>query len=183
MADESKLAKYRGRRVTQAQALEGLDACAYCGLFLAPRVLPDKYDRDAYCWRLRAPGSSFEAADMRECLQRLKARLDASQALQEASGDRYLQTIAGLEAQVQAALAEREEARDWVRRLTAERCTLTCVYCGHEYPPGSPAHGAEVLTEHVRACAKHPMRALEAELVALRAAWASHDCYPRDGSD
>lgn len=56
---------------------------------------------------------------------------------------------------------EREEARDWVRRLTAETRVLTCVYCGHAYPPGSPEHGAEVLTEHIKACEKHPMRDLQ----------------------
>ncbi len=41
---------------------------------------------------------------------------------------------------------ERDEARAWVRRLTADSRVLTCVYCGHAYPPGSPEHGAEVLT-------------------------------------
>jgi hypothetical protein len=62
---------------------------------------------------------------------------------------------------------ERDEAREWVRRLTAESRVLTCVYCGHAYPPGSPEHGAEVLTEHIKVCEKHPMRALEAELALL----------------
>jgi hypothetical protein len=52
------------------------DACEFCGLPLAPSPLPDKLDRDLYCWRRRAPGSSFEAADMRECLLRLKDRYD-----------------------------------------------------------------------------------------------------------
>src|SRR5258708_7412781 len=65
------------------------------------------------------------------------------------------------------ALAERDEARAWVRRLTAER-VLTCVYCGEAYPPGTPNHGADVLTAHVRTCAKHPMRAAEAEVERLR---------------
>lgn len=57
--------------------------------------------------------------------------------------------------------SERDEARDWVRRLTAENRVLTCVYCGHAYPPGSPEHGAEVLTEHIKVCEKHPMRELQ----------------------
>lgn len=56
--------------------------------------------------------------------------------------------------------AERDEARDWVRKLTSTECTLTCVYCGHAYPPGTPAHGAEVLTAHIAQCEKHPMRAV-----------------------
>jgi hypothetical protein len=42
---------------------------------------------------------------------------------------------------------------------------LTCVFCGHAYPPGSPTHGADELTAHVKICKKHPMaryrRALE----------------------
>lgn len=36
---------------------------------------------------------------------------------------------------------------------------LTCVYCGHEYPQDTPAHGDKILTEHISACEKHPMRA------------------------
>jgi hypothetical protein len=88
--------------------------------------------------------------------------------------------------------AEREEARDWVRRITATKITLTCVYCGVDFPPGTPNHGADVLTVHVRACAKHPMRAAETELAALRAAVAkfgrltlshSEDCGHRDCND
>ncbi len=56
------------------------------------------------------------------------------------------------------AVAERDEARAWVKRLTSQECTLTCVYCGHAYPPGAPDHGSEVLTEHIKKCEKHPMR-------------------------
>ena len=44
---------------------------------------------------------------------------------------------------------------------------LTCVYCGHEYPQGTPASGSEVLTEHIRTCEKHPMRSLEERLKVL----------------
>ena len=60
-------------------------------------------------------------------------------------------------------LAEREEARSWVRRMTAKN-SLTCVYCGEAYPPGSPTHGASVLTEHIKTCTKHPLRAAEARV-------------------
>lgn len=48
--------------------------------------------------------------------------------------------------------------------------TLTCVYCSKEYPPGTPSHGAQVLTDHIRVCEKHPMRALQQERDKLRAA-------------
>ena len=53
---------------------------------------------------------------------------------------------------------ERDEARELVRKLTAAERVLTCVYCGHAYPPGSPTHGAATLTEHIKVCEKHPLR-------------------------
>ena len=43
---------------------------------------------------------------------------------------------------------------------------VTCVYCGMEYPEGTPTHGASVLTEHIKVCKKHPMRELESQLSA-----------------
>jgi len=50
--------------------------------------------------------------------------------------------------------------------------TLTCVYCGQEYPAGTPASGSDVtvLTDHIKVCEKHPMRKAEAKIVKLRAA-------------
>lgn len=45
---------------------------------------------------------------------------------------------------------------------------LTCVYCGHEYPQGTPASGDAVLTSHIRVCEKHPLRAAEEEIKRLR---------------
>lgn len=47
---------------------------------------------------------------------------------------------------------------------------LTCVYCGHEYPQGTPAAGSEVLTEHIKVCERHPMRKAEADIAVLRSA-------------
>lgn len=47
---------------------------------------------------------------------------------------------------------------------------LTCVYCGHEYPQGTPAWGNVVLTEHIAKCEKHPMRRTVEERDRLRAA-------------
>lgn len=64
---------------------------------------------------------------------------------------------------------ERDEAREWVRRLTARDRVLTCVYCGHAYPPGTPAHGSEVLTAHIAVCDKHPMHSVLVERDALAA--------------
>jgi hypothetical protein len=48
--------------------------------------------------------------------------------------------------------------------------TLTCVYCGHAYPEGTPPHGSQVLTDHIRGCEKHPMRQLETDRAKLRKA-------------
>jgi hypothetical protein len=61
---------------------------------------------------------------------------------------------------------ERDEAREWVRKLTSKECTLTCVYCGHAYPPGTPEHGSPVLTAHIEQCERHPMARLRAQLAA-----------------
>lgn len=47
---------------------------------------------------------------------------------------------------------------------------LTCVYCGEAYPPKTPTHGADVLTEHIKVCEKHPMRKAEIDILKLRKA-------------
>lgn len=48
--------------------------------------------------------------------------------------------------------------------------TLTCIYCGKAYPPGTPSHGSQVLTDHIKVCEKHPLRAAEAANAKLRKA-------------
>lgn len=50
--------------------------------------------------------------------------------------------------------------------------TLTCVYCGMAYPEGTPPHGAQVLTDHIKVCEKHPLRDAEAKIQRLRSALA-----------
>jgi hypothetical protein len=62
-----------------------------------------------------------------------------------------------LRAQLGEAVKEREEARDWVRRMHRETQVLTCVYCGKSYPPRTPASGSEALTAHIKVCPKHPL--------------------------
>lgn len=47
---------------------------------------------------------------------------------------------------------------------------LTCVYCGMKYPNDTPTWGANVLTEHIKICDKHPMRELEAKYAKVRTA-------------
>ncbi|WP_146036045.1 DHHA1 domain-containing protein [Pseudomonas sp. LFM046] len=49
---------------------------------------------------------------------------------------------------------------------------LTCVYCSHEYPQHMPSAGHQVLTDHIRTCTKHPMRAAELALARLHSALA-----------
>lgn len=44
-----------------------------------------------------------------------------------------------------------------------------CVYCGHEYPAGTPQAKAQVLTDHIAQCEEHPMRELVAMAEALDA--------------
>ena len=50
--------------------------------------------------------------------------------------------------------------------------TLTCVYCGMAYPEGTPPYGAQILTDHIKICEKHPLRKAEATISKLRAALA-----------
>lgn len=49
---------------------------------------------------------------------------------------------------------------------------VTCVYCGHEYPDGTPAAKSELLTAHIKTCPKHPMRQAEADVKTLWGALA-----------
>lgn len=47
---------------------------------------------------------------------------------------------------------------------------ITCVYCGHEYPNGTPTAKHQLLTEHIKVCNKHPMRGAEKKINKLRTA-------------
>ena len=47
---------------------------------------------------------------------------------------------------------------------------VTCVYCGHEYPDGTPTAKHDLLTAHIKVCEKHPMREAEARIERLRGA-------------
>lgn len=51
--------------------------------------------------------------------------------------------------------------------LRAGASILTCVYCGHAYPSGTPTHGVALLTAHIAVCEKHPLRAAEARIAVL----------------
>lgn len=100
----------------------------------------------------------FTAADV-ERVRGLAERYRAAPALEAYA----------LAAEVPGLLAALDEARSWVRRLTATERVLTCIYCGEAYPPGSPTHGAEVLTAHAEKCEKHPLRAAIAAKARMEA--------------
>jgi len=60
-------------------------------------------------------------------------------------------------------------------RLAPTPCSpsvVTCVYCGHEYPEGTPTAKHDLLTAHIKICEKHPMREAEARIERLRKALA-----------
>jgi len=78
--------------------------------------------------------------------------------------------FAGLDKKIEILTKERDEAREWVEKLQRTTQTLTCVYCGHAYPPGTPTHGSDELTAHIKVCTKHPMRALEIKYGNVRQA-------------
>ncbi len=92
-----------------------------------------------------------------------------SKGIPEMNEDTLQAQLDEMTARLRQCKAERDGARAWVRRLQREERTLTCVYCGKAYPPGTPTSGAEVLTEHIKVCPKHPMRAAEVDNAALRA--------------
>lgn len=54
-----------------------------------------------------------------------------------------------------------------VVELEADRI-VTCVYCGHEYPTGTPTSQNKLLTEHIKVCGKRPMRFAEKQLELTR---------------
>jgi len=54
----------------------------------------------------------------------------------------------------------------------SENNVVTCVYCGHQYPDGTPTAKHELLTEHIKICEKHPMRDAEKKIERLRNALA-----------
>ena len=55
---------------------------------------------------------------------------------------------------------------------TCSPSVVTCVYCGHEYPDGTPTAKHDLLTAHIKVCENHPMREAEARIERLRKALA-----------
>ena len=75
-------------------------------------------------------------------------------------------------------LAERDEARQFgeaaakkYNALLKDVDVVTCAFCGHEYPRGTPRHGDGQLVAHMKTCLKHPMREVEEKLRGLEHAY------------
>jgi hypothetical protein len=49
-----------------------------------------------------------------------------------------------------------------------ENRVVTCVYCGHQYPSGTPTSQNDQLTAHIKVCEKHPMREAEKKIAVLK---------------
>lgn len=47
---------------------------------------------------------------------------------------------------------------------------LTCVYCGMQYPEGTPPSKDKLLTDHIEVCEKHPLKLEKDKVVKLRKA-------------
>jgi len=47
---------------------------------------------------------------------------------------------------------------------------LTCVYCGYQYPDGTPAAKHHFLDSHIKVCEKHPLREAEIKIEKLKSA-------------
>lgn len=65
---------------------------------------------------------------------------------------------------------EEAKARNREADLLKDKTVVTCVYCGQEYPDGTPTAKAQILTDHIKVCLKHPMRAAEQRIKELEAA-------------
>ena len=66
---------------------------------------------------------------------------------------------------------------DQVPEAGKEHTVVTCVYCGMEYPDGTPTAKARILTEHIKVCDKHPMRAAERRITELEQALIAAKAY------
>lgn len=51
---------------------------------------------------------------------------------------------------------------------TMNENTITCVYCGYNYPENTPTSNHERLTEHIKTCEKHPLRDSENKIEVLK---------------
>ena len=76
--------------------------------------------------------------------------------------------------EVEKLTKERDEARKFAEEackkyneLLEQKRKVTCVYCGYEYPEGTPESQHELLHQHILTCEKHPVKKLSEALCKL----------------
>ncbi len=155
-----------------SERAEAVIAEVFGGLHNAPKV---RKVRDDY-WKLNAYGGLATFDDSRLTTLVFAAHRHCVRAEIDHSGPRRVKIILsdrkGRTGSMFTRHPDLQEALNIYYGATPEqpKRTLTCVYCGQEYPDQTPAHGAQVLTEHIRTCIKHPLRAAEAKIERLRKA-------------
>lgn len=108
-------------------------------------------DRDFYS--LIPADNEAQIVGLRRKLKEIESTLVITARVAETAKEKWTE--------LQEELADVKEAREdlevEIEALTKGR-VLTCVYCGHKYPQGTP-DGDEVLTNHIKDCPRHPLRA------------------------
>lgn len=84
--------------------------------------------------------------------------------------EHLLQITNNLQKSVNTLVDERDEARNWVRKMHQETQVLTCAFCGESYPPNTPESNDNTLSEHIKVCKKHPICTIEEKYNTLKAA-------------
>lgn len=77
-------------------------------------------------------------------------------------------TILDLEGKVAEARSIAEQACRQHNAMLEQKRRVTCIYCGHVYPDGTPESQAALLTAHVEQCHLHPLATARAEIGRLR---------------
>ena len=109
-------------------------------------------------------------------LEHLKYELDRLDYSQDYSRCKEMESLiesAGvlINPDLKKALAElNRKVKEDRRKEMESQSVVTCVYCGMEYPNGTPTAKAQILTDHIKVCEKHPMRAAEARIRQLEEA-------------
>ncbi len=126
--------------------------------------------------------AKHRASDLAKCLDQWAAFIGSLETLDtQFKKATWLKRQADLHDKL---VAENTKLVFWVKDLMSQM-HVNCVYCGHRYGPRDkvPASMADILTEHVEQCPKHPMSKLKVvndRLVAFaeHAMIAFYECAP-----
>jgi hypothetical protein len=77
-------------------------------------------------------------------------------------------TIQDLDGKVAEARSVAEQACRQHNAMLAHPRRVTCIYCGHVYPDGTPESQSALLTAHVEQCHLHPLSKAKNEAKQLR---------------